>query len=237
VARVLGINRQQFNNYITGKNLPNETVVDKICKYFKVDAAYMFRQVSENATDEKIKYLTPSHRRIVSKFAEFEIKNKKKALADGLYYVYFANNDADKSVVCSLLAVKNESGLCTFRRITRDRRHSFPPGSYLQSCHYGIATLNDSKISLVGVDVFEKLAITLLSGISIFSSNLIYGGIAAVSTGIDFKNVPFVIAAVKKGYTLRQAMSEVKVYPINSSLLDESVTQYLIQADLRMGSR
>jgi transcriptional regulator with XRE-family HTH domain len=233
VARALGINRQQFNNYITGKNLPNETVVDKICKYFKVDAAYMFREVDENVLESVISKLSRLHRRIISKVISFEIENKKKSLADGLYHVYFANSDTDKSVVCSLLAVRTERSISVFRRITRVRRKGDLSSPSLSGFHYGFISSRQNQIFLLGFDVLEKYSISLLNGASIVSSNILYGGIALISTDVNSRSIPFAITAVNSGYTIKDALRDAKVYPLNSPQLDVSIAKYLSQAESR----
>jgi transcriptional regulator with XRE-family HTH domain len=235
VARALGINRQQFNNYITGKNLPNETVVDKICKYFKVDAAYMFREIEINEQDSKILKLAATHRRIINNIINFEISNKNRALVDGLYYVYFSNADGDRSVVCSLMALRREGGICVFRRVTRIRRKGDPNSPTLSGFHYGIVTSRQNQISLLGVDVLEDLSISLLNGVSVISSNILYGGFALLSSGFNSRIVPFAIVAVRSGYTVREALKGARVYPLNSPDLDTSVTHYLNQAEVRHG--
>jgi transcriptional regulator with XRE-family HTH domain len=233
VARALGINRQQFNNYITGKNLPNETVVDKICKYFSVDAAYMFREVSDNLLDDKIIGLNGSHRRIINKIISFEIKNKNRPLSDGLYHIYFLNSDTDQSIVGSLLAVKTENGLSVFRRITRIPRSSGPNSPFLSGFHYGIITSIHNRISLLGFDVLEDFSFSLLNGVSIVSNNILYGGTALITSNINTRSIPFVIVAVKSGYTMKKALIDTKVYPINSPDLDMSVARYLTKSEFQ----
>jgi transcriptional regulator with XRE-family HTH domain len=233
VARALGINRQQFNNYITGKNLPNETVVDKICKYFKVDAAYMFREVQENIVNDHILRLSISQRHFIDRLIRFEFSVKKQALADGLYYVYFCNSDTDKSVVCSLIAVRTEGGLSVFRRVTRIPRKKDLSRSNLSGLHYGIVTSRQNRVTLIGFDLLEGFSVSLLTAISIVSSSILYGGVALISNNGNYRSIPFAIVAVKSGYTFKQALSHANVYPANSTELDNSVTKYLAQAELR----
>jgi transcriptional regulator with XRE-family HTH domain len=236
VARALGINRQQFNNYITGKNLPNETVVDKICKYFKVEPAYMFREASENSFEENFSSISRKHLRILSNVIKFEVNNRARALSDGLYYVYFSNVDGDKSVVCSLLAVKKEAGVFAFRRVTRIRRKGDPNSPTLSGFHYGIISSRQNQIYLLGVDILEDFSISLLSGVSVISSNILYGGSALLSSGVNFRIVPFAIVAVRSGYTVKEALKGAKVYPLESPDLDTSVKQYIRQAEERQTS-
>jgi transcriptional regulator with XRE-family HTH domain len=231
VARALGINRQQFNNYITGKNLPNETVVDKICKYFKVDAAYMFREVSDNDLEDRIFQLSRPHRKLIGRIVKFEIENKKKSLSDGLYYIYFANSDTDRSVVCSLVAIRTEKSISVFRRVTRIRRKGDFNSPSLSGVHYGLITSRQNQIFLLGFDVLENYSISLLNGVSVVSSTILYGGTALISTDVNSRSIPFAITAVRSGYNVKQALKEAKIYPINSPQLDVSIGQYFSQLE------
>ena len=38
LSRRLGINRTQFNRYLSGESFPRPDVLDRICSFFKVDA-------------------------------------------------------------------------------------------------------------------------------------------------------------------------------------------------------
>ncbi len=42
VCRKLSINRQQFNKYLAGTNMPSDYNMRKICHFFEVDAAHLF---------------------------------------------------------------------------------------------------------------------------------------------------------------------------------------------------
>jgi transcriptional regulator with XRE-family HTH domain len=226
VARALDINRQQFNNYITGKNLPNETVVAKICKYFKVTEAYMFRDVSENAASSAIDMLSQKQRYLISKFIKSQKAISKKAFLDGLYYIYFSNYDVDGSIICSLLAIRQDLGIYTFRRVTRKRNKFGFMGVGLRGFHYGITWVSQNKLFMLGVDRFEENAVTLLTGTPVVSTKILYSGIATVSTGVEFRNVPFVICAAKGVRGVRDALRSANVYPANSPLLDDSISQF-----------
>jgi hypothetical protein len=208
-------------------------VVDKICKYFRVEPAYMFREVGDNALDDRILALSSTHRRIISRIISVELNNKSRAISDGLYYVYFMNSDTDRSVVCSLLAVRSENGLTVFRRVTRIPRKGGPNSPNLSGFHYGIITSINDRISLLGFDVLEDFGFSLLSGASVVSSNILYGGIALITSGVNSRSIPFAIVAVRSGCTIRTALMDTKVYPLNSPHLDLSVAQYLTQTETR----
>ena len=47
LSRQLGINRTQFNRYLSGESFPRPDVLSRICTFFKVDARVLLEPVSE----------------------------------------------------------------------------------------------------------------------------------------------------------------------------------------------
>ena len=47
LSRQLGINRTQYNRYLSGESFPRPDVLDKICRFFEVDARILLDPVDE----------------------------------------------------------------------------------------------------------------------------------------------------------------------------------------------
>lgn len=186
---------------------------------FQTEAERLHPRLSSNISDKE--------NRILNNYIDFQISKIKKPFLNGLYYVYFLNIDGDMSVLCSLMAVKNEHGLCTFRRITRLKQINENSKTKVVGIHYGLASLSKGRLFMLAVDKYDDYSITLLTGNPILSPKVIYGGIATVSNGIDIKQVPFVIGAVQDGTSVSTALKHAILYPSNSPLLDNSVRHYL----------
>jgi len=54
LSRMLGINRTQFNRYLSGESFPRPDVLDRICTFFKVDARILLEPVDQLGTDKSI---------------------------------------------------------------------------------------------------------------------------------------------------------------------------------------
>ena len=149
VARELGLNRQQFNGYITGKNLPNEGIIDKICSFFQVDVGSLFRDVDPDRDLGPFDLLTDKQKKFIARLVNTEKSKKRQGLADGLYYIYFSVPDDRFTVACSLLAVRREGGVTTFRRVTRvgGAVERYRPNT--KSIHSGIVLYRDQLAFLV----------------------------------------------------------------------------------------
>lgn len=50
LCRRLGINRTQFNRYLGGESFPRPDVLDRICRFFKVDARILLKPLDEIET-------------------------------------------------------------------------------------------------------------------------------------------------------------------------------------------
>lgn len=47
LCRELGINRTQFNRYLSGESFPRPDILQRICAYFKVDARFLLQPLHE----------------------------------------------------------------------------------------------------------------------------------------------------------------------------------------------
>ncbi|WP_425043854.1 helix-turn-helix domain-containing protein [Primorskyibacter sp. S87] len=54
LSRQLGINRTQFNRYLSGESFPRPDVLDRICSFFKVDARIILEPVSSLNLDGQV---------------------------------------------------------------------------------------------------------------------------------------------------------------------------------------
>ncbi len=54
LSRQLGINRTQFNRYLSGESFPRPDVLDRICQYFSVDARILLEPVETLSPGGKI---------------------------------------------------------------------------------------------------------------------------------------------------------------------------------------
>jgi transcriptional regulator with XRE-family HTH domain len=212
VARELGLNRQQFNSYVTGKNLPNERVIDNICAYFQVDVGTLFREANPETDFQNIELLTDRQRKFIERVVSTERTSTQPALTDGLYYIYFSVPEDPNLVACSLLAIRREGGLTTFRRITRlgGAAGAFHPRG--RGVHSGIVLFREGRAFFIGVDLRKNTPPTFLVGRTVAFSGMIYAGQAEVTVDSGFSKVSFYVIAVSKRTKVWKAMRNVKFH-------------------------
>jgi transcriptional regulator with XRE-family HTH domain len=212
VARELGLNRQQFNGYVTGKNLPNERVIDNICAYFQVDVGTLFREADPAADFQNIVSLTDRQRKFIDNVISDEKASSRQALQDGLYYVYFSVAGDREMVACSLMAVKREGGLTTFRRVTRLGGASGGLRPRTRGVHAGAVIFRDGLAFFMGLDTIDNAVPTILVGRPSASSEILYAGQAHLATDTGFAHVKFLMTPVPKRTKVWKAMHRVKFY-------------------------
>lgn len=218
VARELGLNRQQFNGYITGKNLPNERVIDNICAYFQVDVGALFREADPETDFTNLDALADRQKKYLDRIIAIEKSSHRHGLTDGLYYVYFSVPRDRELVACSLLAVKREGGLTTFRRITRLGGISDGRRPKTRSIHSGVVLYRENYAFLIGLDTIDNGGPTILVASPMTSSEILYSGQGHVATGSDFDIVQFYITASPKRTKIWKAMNRVKIHSLNEIL-------------------
>jgi transcriptional regulator with XRE-family HTH domain len=212
VARELGLNRQQFNGYVTGKNLPNERVIDNICAYFQVDVGTLFREANPETDFQNIESLTDRQRKFIDRVIAAEKATSRQALQDGLYYIYFSVSGDPDMVACSLMAVRREGGLTTFRRITRLGGASGGLRPRGRGVHSGIVIFRDGLAFFIGLDSIDNAVPTILVGRLVTSSEILYAGQAHLVTDTGFTHVKFSITPVPKRTKVWKAMHRVKFH-------------------------
>ena len=206
VCRALGINRQQFNNYLSARNLPNETVVGQICEYFCIEPYELF--LPENHASRDRDWDSPLHR-----FTDEIIRSSgtSDALPDvGSYFVYFDAPFDPTSLVRSYMEVTNEHGIPTFVRITR-----IPVNVPLQRTpwnrHEGIIHGKGRNAYWSGYDIRSEAHPSLLVGQFLSTPPVLYAGVGLIDTGNGIEHVGFAITrAPKRSVSVIRSLGLVK---------------------------
>ncbi len=79
LCRQLGINRTQFNRYLSGESYPRPDVLDQICRFFDVDARILLRPLERIENDNT----SP----IFDVFTHINHADPQAELAEGFYFV------------------------------------------------------------------------------------------------------------------------------------------------------
>ncbi|MEM1399970.1 MAG: helix-turn-helix transcriptional regulator [Pseudomonadota bacterium] len=230
VCRATGINRQQFNRYLAGTALPSEKNIRKICTYFGVEETRLFHKNGDAIQDDMppIGAQVPSRDdfRQVMKTLESE---SPTSVAEGHYFVHFAVPHDPSSVLRSLLMVRRNGNLSTFRRLTglSEKRGSW--WSYFNGDHKGVILerrhwLYFSAINTVGNNDPTQLVMRWMP-----NSAPILGGHASILTPIGPTVTAVVMTPCPPGTTLRSAIRGSHVYSMDDVAIEPIVLDALDQ--------
>ena len=193
VARAIGINRQQYNNYLYGKNLPNESIIDRICAYFGVSHASLFQREDQVGRSNQLPAdCTAAFLTIACKQAS----GARKSLRPGWYHIIFRSPEAPYFHVIYAMKVERRNGILEMRRFSRIALE----GSIQRfvSFHKGLVIEARQSIFLMSADIFENHSPSLLVARPVLSKVVSYAGKSLVRTATKDEVTRFVIVPVRE---------------------------------------
>jgi transcriptional regulator with XRE-family HTH domain len=228
VARAVGINRQQFNDYLTGNNLPNETIIKKLCKHFGVDLSEFF--LIEAATQKQYSFdqIDAKSSNFLLSFIKAHSQKQEYLPKSGLYYIYFLVPNEKDLIVCSLLAIDNQAGLCKFRRITRLTGEQFFLRPKKYSVHAGFMTYSKEEIFMFGANILDEFTPSVMMCRPVVSKDILFHGMAFVNAPSAFAITDFVILKPQGNLAPREALRNVKLHRSDSTELCQAAVRYLL---------
>ncbi|MFO1034897.1 MAG: helix-turn-helix transcriptional regulator [Hyphomicrobiales bacterium] len=147
VCRGSGINRQQFNRYLAGQNLPNKRTLSRLCAFLRIEEVSLFSS-SKTATDASP--FAGQSEKYVAQLREGG--RTQTVLGPGFYACYFPLQGHDGFIVKSIVRVWLEGDACHFIRHTIFRSAGSPDVRLAQGRHVGTVLANDRDIYLIGVN-------------------------------------------------------------------------------------
>jgi transcriptional regulator with XRE-family HTH domain len=120
-CRDLGLNRQQFNKYLSGSVLPNAETMDRLTQHFKIDVLALFSAPkgflkTEVQVAKSEGRLNPIFENIVK-----TVQTEKQAivLAEGVYHFYLPWMHDTSRCVRGIMIVVKRDGFTYFTRLSR----------------------------------------------------------------------------------------------------------------------
>lgn len=105
VCRKLSINRQQFNKYLAGANLPSDHNMRKICQFFEIDAASLFAPHAKFVTDYEGRQATLSTGWHAADSGFFPAGDERMRKYCGYYYAYVVSPSYPNRVIKSITRI------------------------------------------------------------------------------------------------------------------------------------
>lgn len=180
VCRALGMNRQQFNKYLSGSSLPNVATLERICGFFRIESESLFREpagLHKPPADTALPL--PGLGLAAGAFA----KMQPATLPAGCYHLYSLWPRDEARCLREAVFIQNKGGATVFSRFTKYRCAGQRAPYYLSGRHDGIVleqkkaryllSLNRkgcSEVSLVTLGAENALSHGFLSGLALMMS-------------------------------------------------------------------
>ncbi len=156
VCRRLGINRSQFNKYLSGRAAPSRHTLQTICNFFGVEE---YEIQLPHGDFRKIVNLKPSgsgpdtNARPYIAYLDQLVRRSRSDLADyeGYYFEYTFSMTRPGLILRSLLKITGDAGTMTYQRIENVAR--IDPAEPRVKCKYqGMAFYLNDRIFLIDYD-------------------------------------------------------------------------------------
>lgn len=224
VCRDLGINRQQFNKYLTGGSLPNPQTLARICAHFGIEQRHLFdiphgfrnhQPVKPSADRDRPRELTPSLLAGLNSLAEH---GRQESLREGCYLIYYPWRRDPSMCTCSAMFVKRRDGMMLFTRLTKFRALGRKQRYFVKGRHDGVILNIGRTLYLVGRNSsgLKDVNLMVFGTSNALSAEFITG--LALVTDAAGQPLALRVTAVYQGNwdCLRRAIAAIGILPADS---------------------
>jgi len=224
VAKATGINRQQFQRYVSGGSIPGKRNLRKICRYFHISEDELFGRRLEARSGREEAWDSQEHVRAMLKLIHSETR---PSIPPGIYYTNFTVYHDRASIVRSALFLRNEGNLTTFRRITGigERRGSW--WSQFFGDHNGVVVERAHWLYFIALNSRANREPTMMVVRWLSGSQFLLGGQAMVSGSIGPSAAAVVISPAKPGTTPTAAIRASHAYSVDGPGIEQFVVDAL----------
>jgi Helix-turn-helix len=222
VARRVGINRQQFNRYLSGENIPNKNTVGRLAKFLGIDESELFRLRDDypGASSANINSFSLTRTTGLAMAG-----GSQNLLAPGYYCCYFPLQGASQFLVKSLLKVAKRGPNCYFARRTVFKSGSSPKVTLAEGKHKGIVLASESDIYLLAHDEMNPvhLSIIVIERQQIVGSTVLTGLAITKGTATHFASRICIQPLGTSMTTAKSHLGNLGIVSINSHDLDPTI--------------
>jgi transcriptional regulator with XRE-family HTH domain len=229
VCRATRINRQQFNRYLAGSSIPNGRNLEKICRYFRTDESELFRprhEVPGHGPDAESESWSYEDVRATLKRLRGEAPT---SMEPGIYFAHFAYPQDPSTVMRSVVVVRRDGNLSTFRRLTGLSEPKGSWWSHFTGDHKGIILERRHWLFFVGLNRVAESEPSLFVLRWVPSAEPMLSGHATILTPVGPTVTAVVLASCGPRARLRPAVRASHVYSIDDGRIDPMIVDALDQ--------
>ncbi|MGI9464680.1 MAG: helix-turn-helix domain-containing protein [Aestuariivirgaceae bacterium] len=217
-CREAGINRQQFNRYLTGEAIPNTANLTKICDYFGIRDTELFQDPGQSGfpgdAAGAIGFADEDWQRVLSNM----MSKPLATIPDGTYYLYYGMSDeAAKPVIArSVMFVRTEGAFKTFRRVTNISTQERASWHYYRGDHRGIIVERRHWLYFLGTAADGAEEISLITAQWMAVTPALLSGTALVGGISGPLSLPVIMEPLPAGTKIRSALEGCNIYSADS---------------------
>ena len=229
VCRAIGMNRQQFNKYLSGSTLPNAATLEKICKFFQIESESLFLDLAARRQTASAAMFGSLPIAALGLATSAYARLQAATLRSGCYHLYTAWPRDETSCLREALFVQKKDGATVFTRFTKYRPVGARQQYFLSGRHDGIVLEADKarfllalnhkgcgEVSLVSIGAENALSQGFLSGLALVMAPS--GRPLALRATLQFRGCD---------EALRRTIAEAGVLPLSDATVPEEVRQSL----------
>jgi hypothetical protein len=222
VARRVGINRQQFNRYLSGENIPNKRTISRLAKFLEVDEAELFRLKDENSGVGEMAFAKGD---VSGAMGLAKGGGSQLVLRPGYYCCYFPLQGTSQFLVKSVLKVVKKGEQSFFTRHTLFRSATSPRSTLARGKHRGVILANDSDVYLIAINVLhpKHLSMIVIERQQVAGSSVVQGLSITRGTTSHFTCRVCLQHIGENLKTVKSHLDSRGIIPVNSRDIDPAI--------------
>ena len=231
LCRQIGINRQQFNKYLSGASLPTSQNMRKICTYFGVAESAILSPQPEPppSQPQPPKAAALSFEGMISAWAGELTAQQPRSFRLGCYFAYYPMMADPGRLIRVLIVAFRHGDQVLFKRYTRVRETGVKTRYYPRGKHVGAVIQRNEMLFLLG---FNRVG---YQDINLMAFNALLNNSPNLRTGLALIMSPWGPLATRVtleyvGNLLdrRQMLRSCQVLPIDSSEIDPLIRKSMV---------
>ncbi|MCV0423922.1 MAG: helix-turn-helix domain-containing protein [Roseibium sp.] len=232
ICREIGINRQQFNRYLSGTGLPSAHNLRRIARHFNLTEADLFSGHEEF----NLRCLIGQPRRSSGPADQMTAAFRDQATALrpylGFYHTHFWTPTWEGMILKGLVWLREKDGFVTTRSLERIKS---PEGNLSQKSRYeGLATRRGNRIYVVEHEMMREGSIVETILTPSYRQEVKY--LRGTTMGVAWQPhiMPYASRSIWKRvedrFSPREALQACGAFPANSRHIDPAVRTFLIDS-------
>ncbi|MGB8817544.1 MAG: helix-turn-helix transcriptional regulator [Rhizobiaceae bacterium] len=219
VCRVLSINRQQFNRYLSAETIPSKRNIGKIADYFGIEQGALFVPMTENASAKGEPAPEPLFESLGAAF-----NGETKHLRDGHYFFYIPYPAPIPQCLRGLLIVKRELSRTRFSSVLNFQRKYDADSPRNWTRFSGLVRERDGKLLFLGTVRGEPGDIFMINVAPVYASNQkLFAGLSTSARAGEISARRIAIEVVRDHRSLLQMARQCAMIDMASPDIDPRI--------------